>query len=307
MCSLSCVLGLAASSASAQATAALPSAAHAQYAQLVSDAVREYNGGAWAEARLLFERAHALVPNARTLRGLGLCAFELARYVDAVAEFEAALADPRQPLLPEQRIEVAAALARARRYVGSVRVALVPAQATLLIDGRIARERELRLNVGDYRLSAKAPGYEPKTLALNVEGGQTQELRLALEPVGRDSGADAGSTQRLLGWTALGAAGAALAVGLAFELQRASTLDERDAICPTNVDCEPGAQRRVDRLSDEARTSATIEVVGFVAGAALLASGLTLLLTAPEKAAISRSAMPRLGMHGTGVALTGQL
>jgi len=304
------VLDVAAGLAAAQSSAAAPpaSAAEAQYSELVSEAVRQYNSGAWADARALFERAHALTPNARTFRGLGLCAFELGRYVDAVEEFEAALADARQPLLPEQRIEVAGALAQARRYVGSVRVALVPAKATLLINGRVAEDRELLLNVGAYRLSANAPGYERTTVALNVEGGQRRKLELALVPIGHDTAGDPGSTQRLLGWAALGVGGAALVAGLIFELERSSTLDERDRICPSNVDCEPGAQRRVDQLTDRARTSASMEVAGFVAGAAFVAGGLALLLTAPDKpAANSRSSAPRLSMHWTGAALSARM
>jgi hypothetical protein len=124
--------------------------------------------------------------------------------------------------LPEQRAEVSTALARARRYVGSVRVAVVPAKATVLIDGRVAEQRELVLNVGDYRLSAKAPGYEHTTLALNVAGGETQDVRLQLVPIGVDRDDDRGATQRLLGWSALGVGAAALTVGLIFELQRSA-------------------------------------------------------------------------------------
>jgi hypothetical protein len=290
----------------AQAGAATTSEAQAQYAELVSEAVREYNSGAWSEARASFERAHALAPSARTLRGLGLTAFELRRHVDAVAELEAALADPRQPLSPEQRAEASAVLARARRYVGSVRLDVVPKQATVSIDGRVAPQRELVLNVGTYRVGAKAPGYEHAATSLSVEGGQSKLVRLELTPLAtageRDS--DPGATQRLLGWSAVGAGGAALAVGVVFELQRASALRERDAICPSSVDCEPGSQRRVDRLSDQARTAATVEVVGLVAGAALVAGGVALLLTASEsEAANSRSPGARLGMHWSGASL----
>jgi hypothetical protein len=63
----------------------------AGYRDLVAEATREFSAGNFAEARTLFEQAHAAKPSARTLRGLGLTAYELRRYVQAVSELEAAL------------------------------------------------------------------------------------------------------------------------------------------------------------------------------------------------------------------------
>lgn len=45
-----------------------------EYEQLVDKGIAEYRAGHWEESRSLFEQAHAINPNARTLRGLGLAA-----------------------------------------------------------------------------------------------------------------------------------------------------------------------------------------------------------------------------------------
>src|SRR6478752_515129 len=93
---------------------AFTASAHAQgkrkYDVTVKNAVTEYAAGNWGEARVLFARAHEMEPSARTFRGLGLCDFELRRYVEAISELEAALSDKRKPLTTAQRQEIQTAL-----------------------------------------------------------------------------------------------------------------------------------------------------------------------------------------------------
>src|SRR6188508_389327 len=82
----------------------LPGGASAQaaddaaYRASVDEAVAEFSAGHWEEARTLFKRAHERQPNARTLRGMGMAAFEMRMYVTAIRELEAALRDARKPL-----------------------------------------------------------------------------------------------------------------------------------------------------------------------------------------------------------------
>jgi hypothetical protein len=167
----------------APARAGAQSAAKDEYPKLAEEAVREFNAGNFAEARALFERAHALKPNARTLRGLGLCSFELRHYVQAISELESALHDTRNPLNKSQRREVSDVLGRAQRYVVRVEVELAPAEATLLLDGTPVSGRELVLDLGDYTLIARAPGYQEASMKLQVEGGDARKVRLELLPL----------------------------------------------------------------------------------------------------------------------------
>ena len=69
-----------------------------EYRSAIEEALSEFEAGRYEEARVLFLRAHAIEPNARTLRGIGNCAFEVSDYVAAIVAFEEALASDRRPL-----------------------------------------------------------------------------------------------------------------------------------------------------------------------------------------------------------------
>ena len=307
--------------ASAQPVVAPPPAESGPSAVLVREAVTEFNAGHWAEARALFARAYAEQPNARIARGLGLAAYELRHYVEAVRALQAALDDRRNPLTDAQRVEVSTALERARRYVGTVRIELVPEGAALLLDGRPVEGTDLTLDVGDYALTARAAGFKDARVTLNVEGGQSRSLRIELVPAvgpaapgsapvpahadaGTANGGDPGFAQRVLGFTSLGLGAAGLVTGLVFELQRSDKLSDRDAICPTSMNCSLDDQANIERLTGEARTASTISLVGWIAGAAFAATGVVLLLTAESGAeARSVAVMPTVGRDGAGIAL----
>src|SRR5262245_21535053 len=85
----------------ARALSLLTSSALAQeepdeYREAIEAAVEELNAGLYEEALAQFSRAHELQPSARTLRGIGLAAYELRDYVRAVEALEASLEDPRR-------------------------------------------------------------------------------------------------------------------------------------------------------------------------------------------------------------------
>jgi tetratricopeptide (TPR) repeat protein len=168
--------------AAARPHARAEDAARDEYQHLVQDAASEYNRGNFAEARALFERVHALAPSARTLRGLGLCSFELRTYIRARNELRAALEDQRRPLTSEQREEVKALLERAERYIGLLVVHAVPASATMSLDGA-AFSGSGEAEVGAHDLSLKAPGHHSLSVAINVDGTRPQTLELSLTPL----------------------------------------------------------------------------------------------------------------------------
>ena len=165
-----------------------PPAAHAElggYQDLVAQAVQEFSSGHWQEARALFRRAHQLQPNARTLRGLGMTAFELRQYPQALRELEAALQDSRKPLGAKHRKQVKALIERASAFVGRYTVVLQPRSARPKLDGKPASlgpGNVLMLTLGEHLLSAEAEGYEPAQLSVRVQGGERSELRLVLKP-----------------------------------------------------------------------------------------------------------------------------
>jgi tetratricopeptide (TPR) repeat protein len=127
------MLWLLASAASAQKESAPP----AGYSQLVERALSEFDAQNYFEARSLFTRAHALYPNARTLRGLGVVEFAL-RNCEVAADYLArALSSNERPLSGELRATTEKSLTQSRDYLAHVAVTVTPADAAarVLVDG----------------------------------------------------------------------------------------------------------------------------------------------------------------------------
>jgi hypothetical protein len=159
--------------------------ADAEYRQLVDDGVAEFGRGNWSEARAFFSRAHQLKPSARTLRGLGLVAYELRNYVEAESLLARALVEPVQPLTAELRAETENTLARARALIGRFRVRVAPADARLWVDGHEAELRDgmLALDAGAHEIAAQRAGFVDGKLRVDVHGGESEDLGLSLRPV----------------------------------------------------------------------------------------------------------------------------
>jgi hypothetical protein len=243
----------------------LCSAAHAQsgehpaYEQTIAEAVREFSAQRFEEARALFKRAHELAPSARTLRGLGMTAYELRMYVQTMRELEAALRDTRKPLTEEQRNHASSLIAKSREFVGRVLLQLLPADATALVDGQPAEVEAggvLLLDVGTHVIGATAADHKPSNVRVRVEGGSEQLVKLALEPVAppalepavvepetpappvldpelsdRPKPVSGDGSLSSVGWIALAGAGAFGITSAAFWLVGDSQLDELKTVC----------------------------------------------------------------------------
>jgi hypothetical protein len=275
-----------------------PSLAHAQsesdeYKRLIEQALDEFKRQNWPEARVLFRRAHELSPNARTLRGMGVVSFEMRDYVQAVRELAAAIGDERQPLTREQYTEAKTLLERARTFVATYTINVVPADALVKIDGvsPIAEpDGSLLLAFGRHTVTAEREGYENEQTTIDVSGGERGEIKLALRfiqsgaiatsaeskpreqtaPTPRDFSQTTGGlrwTWATLGATAVfgGAAGAMWMLG-------ASELDELDRRCAREAQSGTPCRRgKVDTDTVDRYQLLTNVSLG-LAGAALIAT-----------------------------------
>jgi hypothetical protein len=156
-------------------------------AQLIGDAVTEYDAGRYDEARALFRLAHQKAPTARTLRGIGMASFELRDYVEAARTLAGALREERRPLTEEQRRQVEGLLARADTFVGRFSPQVRPASAELLVDGQVApREPDgsLLLGFGHHRITARCASCSPteKVFEVEVAGGERKEIEIVFAP-----------------------------------------------------------------------------------------------------------------------------
>jgi hypothetical protein len=88
-----------------------------------------------------------------------------------------------------------------------------------------------------------------------------------------------------------------LAVGTVFALKTASKNTEADSICPTGTPCGPDDVNRYYGAVDEARNARTTMIVAGGIGAASLAAGAILALTAPRNSSAAVGWTPLVG-HG---------
>jgi len=151
-----------------------------EYRSLVEQALSEYADKNYEEASSLFARANQLEPNARTLRGMGMAAFELRRYPESITHIEAALASTQHQLDPNLRAETEALLERARGFVATVTVDVQPESAELLVDGNRADAfRPLVLTLGEHVFELRQSGQVRERRVVRLRGGEVLSLRLS--------------------------------------------------------------------------------------------------------------------------------
>jgi len=166
-----------------------PSAAPSGYASLIESALQELADQHFEEARALLTQAHAIHPNARTLRGLGMVEFELRNYASAIELLEQALTSEEKTLDPSLRAATETLLARARGFVGTVHLDVRPEghRASVLVDGvpvHLTKGGCLTLEVGDHLVEVHEDGYLPERRKVSVRGGEREMLRIALRNTG---------------------------------------------------------------------------------------------------------------------------
>ncbi len=255
------LLGVAmASGAAAQVEAGPATATDAPgYRELVDLALAASEQERWTEAYALFARAHALEPNARTHRGMGVTAFESGHYLRSLAHLTAAQADARKPLTVEQQREVATTIQRIRASIARVELRLEPRNARVSVDGEPAlfdREGRLLLDPGMRKVSASAAGRLTEQRIVQASAGSPRTLALRLRPevAGPTAGsaaisATAPTTDLRWPWPALVAAGTAVAfagAGAALLAVGHSGYDEIEARCPPGNCSEDTIDRMID-------------------------------------------------------------
>jgi hypothetical protein len=155
------------------------------YDEALKQAVEAHRAQRWVDAHELFGRAHALYPNARTLRGLGVSAFEAGQHALALRDLEAALVHAERPLPPDLRASVEALVAHLRQQVGVYLFRLQPEGAQLLIDDVapiVSPRGEVLLEPGRHRAVVSLEGHVAQTLELDAHGGDRSEMHVALVP-----------------------------------------------------------------------------------------------------------------------------
>ncbi len=267
------------------------------YRETINAAVAEFAAEHHAEARALFRRAHAMRPNARTLRGIGMCAFELREYAEAVRALSAALIDTRRPLTEEHTAQVQAALERANAFVGRFEVT-VPSGALLFVDGASApteldADGTLLLTLGTHVIETRRDSTTLGDVRVEVRGGEREPLVLVREAVVTPTPTPTPATDApdLVPGIALIASGGALLVGgaIVFAIGLADASSVESARANTPWSSLAGAYDRAPVLQGIGATSLGLGIGLAAVGGILL--GLEGASSTPDSA---RSDRPRI-------------
>lgn len=155
----------------------------AEYQSLVQKGLQEYELGNYSEARVFFQQAHQLSPNARTLRSLGMTSYEIRHYVEAQDYFQQALASDTRPLTPQMRDEVTQLLSQARSFIAKLQLTVIPADAQVRIDTHeVTRDPDgaILLDPGTHELTVDARNHDPTTRSIRSDGSETLTLAIRL-------------------------------------------------------------------------------------------------------------------------------
>lgn len=333
--------GLAAPGARAQSTAADKAAAEA----LFDAGKRALADGKYPEACHKLEQSQALDPGIGTLLYLADCYERVGRTASAWATFRQAASEARAGRQAARARVGTERADKLEGKLSKLTISVAPEDLSIegfeLKRGTDKVERALfgvaiPVDPGSIVLSASAPGYKTWTETVSV-GADAAKVAVAVPVLEKDMDAVApaptpppsapaaaappsappppssappaadtgttGSTQRTVG-IVVGAVGVVgIGVGSYFGLRAYQKNHDAKDLCPGGRCTSPDGVT----YTDDARSAATVSNIGFGAGAALLAGGLILYVTAPRHAprAASVRFAPALGPRGAGMAAWG--
>lgn len=164
-----------------------PSKAKRAAVRHFKNGVKLYQDKNYKGALAEFEAAYRLKPGASSLQNVALCLKALFRYSEAADTLEKLLQKHGSEIDDQERAEVEAAIDELSSLVGSVHIQVEPPGARVSVDGREisrkAREKDIRLDVGEHTVTASAPGYASVSQVVRVAGGQKHiPVGIALTP-----------------------------------------------------------------------------------------------------------------------------
>jgi hypothetical protein len=262
----------------------------------------------YAEACEKLAGSQDLDPALGTMLYLADCYEHAGRSASAWALFhEAADTAQRAGQLDRQRIALERATSleeRLSKLEVRVPAARQVAGLELLINGalvpRASWNTGLPVDPGPTRIEARAPGKKSWTVTLAVAEGpssqavEVQKLadgpRPAAPPVtGRSEAPRGGSSQRTVGWVMSAAGVVALAASSYFGYRAYALNKKSKAECRADEPnaCTPDGVA----LREDAKTAGALSTIGTVTGGLLVASGITLVATAPAAARDERASL----------------
>ncbi|MDC0680427.1 PEGA domain-containing protein [Sorangium atrum] len=286
--------------------------------------VELYNEVDYGAALTEFRRAYELAPAYQVLYNIAGTCYQLKDYACALRAFEKYLADGGQQIPGGRRAEVERDLAVLRGRVATVEISTSAPGVEISVDGVPAGETPLSepllMSAGRRRIVAEAPGRPALLRVVDVAGGDHVQLKIELPEARASQGPGEGAggapappgavrpappgallmddraprQQRsvpLFPWLATGALAVGAAATGVLALGASGDLD-------AELDRYPGDARAIERA--RARSEALALTTDLLAGAAVLAGGLSIYLTVagagPERADAERASSPPVSL-----------
>lgn len=282
-------------------TGGADAAAEARGRKHFARGVELYSEGDVGGALVEFEAAYAARPSYRLLYNLAQVHAELLDYAAAERNFVRYLRDGGAEIDPERRGRVEAELERLRRRIGTVTITTRQPGASVFIDDQPVGETPLQaapVSAGQRRVHVQKPGFEPVIRVVNVIGGETQTVEIALRPTAATTTAAELASARSGGgssatvWAAV-ATGVLLAAsaGASYWAYRGGQ-DYDDALR------QPTTRGALDDLAKEAKLRALVTDILF--GATAVSGVVTVVLwsSGDDGESATRPAELRLGLGG---------
>jgi hypothetical protein len=251
------------------------------------------------EALVLFEEAQALAPSPRGQAQVALVQQALGRWASAERNLRAALAAKDDAWIVSRRPILEHAMSTIEGHLGDVEI-VGAKTGVVYVDGARIDEPDalthLRLEIGRRTLEVRAAGTYPFSRVLDVRPGEVVRVEVELHPlldaprVPADAPTplpapvprESGSTQRALGWIALGGAGLLLATGAVGLADHGIAAGDFNGSAACTGTASNHLSSQCSGWLDDGSTGQTLAIVGFVGGGVLAALSVTLLLTAPS-------------------------
>ncbi|WP_437590523.1 hypothetical protein [Sorangium sp. So ce1000] len=276
--------------------------------------VQLYNEADYGAALTEFRRAYELAPAYQVLYNVAGTCYQLKDYACALRAFERYLADGGAQIPGGRRAEVERDVAVLRSRVATVEISTSTPDVEISVDdvpaGKTPFPEPLLMSAGRRRIVAEAPGRPAVMRVVDVAGGDHVQLKIELPvaraPEGPGEGAGRAPAPSSAGapmdraprpqrsapvpvfpWIATGALAVGAAAAGVLALGASGDLD-------AELERYPGDARAIKRA--RTRTAALALTADLVAGAAVLAGGISLYVTVagggPERGDGDRASSP---------------
>jgi len=293
--------------------------------------------GKYADACIEFEHSNKLDPQLGTAFNIAQCSEKVGKLARALEVYRDLLARDTNAqrktvvadAIPKLEARVPKLVVKAATKPAGLLVTLQPAQS-VIPPRPIEVNAPIEMDLGEYVIIAKGGGItdwtgtaridtEAKTTTVELPVPAPAEAKpqpIVSKPAEPDDGDDdddddddappasGKSSRKLIAYGALGLGGAAVIGGAIFGSMANSKWTEAKDVCGGTTCATQADVDRANEIADDARGKATLSTVFFVAGAAAVATGVVLWVTAPSEHEVQVSAAPTTG--GAGVTFSGR-